>query len=131
MYGGDHGLMTETSADDSALDAVVTNHEAAKRYEVHVDGELAGLTTYRLHDDRVVFTHAEVYPRWEGHGVGSALARGALDDAIAHGKLITPRCPFIVSYVRRHPSYLEHVDAAHRAEIEATPAGGSTTEERS
>jgi predicted GNAT family acetyltransferase len=114
--------MTETSHDDTALDVVVTNKETASRYEAHIDGALAGLTTYRLVGDRVVFTHAEVYPRWEGQGVGSALARGALDDVVAHGKQITPLCPFIVDYIRQHPAYLDHVDAAHRADVENSTA---------
>ncbi|HTW21028.1 MAG TPA: GNAT family N-acetyltransferase [Mycobacteriales bacterium] len=95
----------------------VTNNAAARRYEVHVDGELAGLTTYDLVGEQVVFTHAEVYPKFEGHGIGSALARAALDDVIAQEKVITPRCPFIVDYVRRHPSYLEYVDPQHRQRI--------------
>jgi uncharacterized protein len=120
--------MTRTFHDADAVDVVVTNNTAARQYEAHVDGELAGLTTYVLVADRVVFTHAEVDPRWEHKGVGSALARGALDDVIAAGKLITPKCPFIVSYVLSHPSYLENVDARHRAELEAT-AGGPTDRE--
>jgi predicted GNAT family acetyltransferase len=112
-----HGVMTQTPTDAGEPDLVVTNNAAARRYEVHVGGELAGLTTYLLDDNRVVFTHAEVYPRWEGKGVGSALAKAALDDVIAQGKLITPKCPFIVDYVRRHPSYLEHVDERHRRDL--------------
>jgi predicted GNAT family acetyltransferase len=105
---------------DPQLDVLVTNDKAALRYDAHVDGVLAGFTNYLLHDGRVVFTHAEVYPRWEGRGVGSALARGALDDVIAHGKIITPMCPFIESFVRRNPSYLEHVDEQHRRRLQAT-----------
>ena len=97
--------------------SIVTNNAAASRYEVRVDGELAGLTTYRLVEQRVVFTHAEVFPQFEGHGVGSALARAALDDVIAQEKVITPQCPFIVDFIRRHPSYLEYVDPMHRQRI--------------
>jgi hypothetical protein len=108
---------------DSSSPAVdVTNNKAALRYEAHVDGELAGFTTYQLHGDRVAFNHAEVFARWEGQGVGGKLARGALDDAIAHGKQITPLCPFIVRFVQRNPSYLEHVDPEHRHALEAKPA---------
>jgi hypothetical protein len=118
--------MTATSHEDSALDVAVINKETASRYEAHVDGALAGLTTYRLVGDRVVFTHAEVYPRWEGQGVGTALAHGALDDVIAQGKQITPLCPFIVDYIRHHPVYLDHVDPAHRAEVEASSADEGT-----
>jgi predicted GNAT family acetyltransferase len=114
-----HGDMSENSGDGGALDVVVTNNQAARRYEAHVGTDLVGLTTYLLDGDRVVFTHAEVYPRWEGEGVGSALARAALDDVVSQGKLITPKCPFIVDYVQRHPSYLDHVDPRHRSQLEA------------
>jgi uncharacterized protein len=106
---------------DAPLDIVISNNKAQLRFEAHIDGVLAGFTTYLLHADRVVFTHAEVYPRWEGRGVGHELARGALDDVIAQGKVITPLCPFIVEFVRRNPSYLEHVDEEHRRELEAKP----------
>jgi len=120
--------VAEHTSGESDLDVVVTNNEAAGRYEAHVDGQLAGFTTYLNHDNRVVFTHAEIYPRWAGQGVGNALARGALDDVVARGKLITPVCPFIVHYVRRHPAYLDHVDEIHRREFEI-PQGGSTESE--
>jgi len=121
-----HGDVTQSSAGTPAPpDVVVTDNRAAHRYEAHVDGELVGLTTYLLVDERVVFNHAEVYPKWEGHGVGSALARGALDDVVAQGKWITPKCPFIVDFVRQHPAYLEHVDERHRTEF-VLGADGST-----
>jgi uncharacterized protein len=99
---------------DPPLDVTVTNNEGASRYEAHIDGVLAGFTDYLRHDERIVFTHAEVYPRWEGRGVGSALAQGALDDVVAQRKTITPLCPFIVEFVRRNPEYLTHVDEVHR-----------------
>jgi predicted GNAT family acetyltransferase len=114
------GAMTEQS--DAPRNVVVTNDKANLRYEARIEDALAGFTNYLLHGDQVVFTHAEVYPRWEGQGVGSTLARGALDDVIGQGKLITPVCPFIVSFVRRNPSYLEHVDEEHRRELEPTTA---------
>jgi hypothetical protein len=111
--------MTQPSPEVAEDDIVVSNNEAARQYEIHIDGELAGLTTYVIQDDRVVFRHAEVYPKWEGRGIGSRLARGALDDTIARGQVITPLCPFIAEYISRHPSYLPHVDEVHRQEIEA------------
>jgi predicted GNAT family acetyltransferase len=111
--------MTTTPSAGPAAQVAVTNNATALRYEADIDGELVGFTTYLIHDDRVAFTHAEVYPKWEGQGVGSALAKGALDDVVESGKVITPQCPFILDYVSLHPSYLPHVDEAYRQEIEA------------
>lgn len=106
------------------LDMAVVDDPDRSAYVVSVNGASAGRLEYRVHGDRVVFTHAEVDPRWEGLGVGSRLARVALDDVVARGKQITPLCPFIVSYIQRHPEYVESVDAAHRAEIEPSDQSG-------
>jgi predicted GNAT family acetyltransferase len=53
--------------------------------------------------------HTEVYPKFEGKGVGGALAKAALDD-IAHRQLtIVPECEFVKGYLEKHPEYAEHV----------------------
>jgi uncharacterized protein len=91
-------------ADDTA-EVSVADNPAANRYEVSVDGKVVGFSAYVLRPDRVIFTHTEVDPALEGRGIGSRLARGALDDARTRGLRVTPRCPFIAAYVRRHPEY--------------------------
>ena len=109
------------SADDQPpLVLAVSNNADDRRYEITVNGELAGILTYRLHEERVVFLHAEVDSKFEGHGVGSRLAREALDDVVAHGKQITPLCPFVNEYIHRHPEYVGYVDAVHRPEFAPT-----------
>ena len=57
--------------------------------------------------DRIVLVHTEVLPDAEGMGVGSRLARGALDDARARGLKVSVICPFITAYLRRHPGEYE------------------------
>ena len=84
----------------------VTDNEAEKRYEARLDGELAGAAYYDSADDLIVFTHTEVDDAFEGHGVGSALARFALDDVRADGRRkVVARCPFIKGWIDRHPAY--------------------------
>jgi len=86
----------------------LVNDAEHHRYELRVDGEVAGFVEYRFAgDDRIVLTHTEVDERFEGHGIGSRLARGVLDDARAHGWQVVPRCPFIAEYIRRHPDYAD------------------------
>ncbi len=89
----------------------VSNNPAAGRYEIRVDGRLGGFAAYDVSADTLIFTHAEVEPALEGQGVGSELARGALDDARRQGRSVVPRCPFIAAYVRRHQEYADLVES--------------------
>lgn len=83
------------------------------RYEAHVDGVLAGFADYVLEDEVIIFTHTEVSPEFEGQGIGSALARFALDDVRADGELqVVARCPFIKRWIRLHPDYRPLLDPA-------------------
>ena len=94
-------------------DVEVRDNPAKNRYEAWLDGELAGIAVYGLSDHAIVFLHTEVDEKFEGHGVGSALARGALDDVRAKGdRDVVPLCPFIRSYIDRHPDYGELDDHA-------------------
>jgi predicted GNAT family acetyltransferase len=87
-------------------DVQVQDNEAEGRYEARVDGELAGAAYYEAADDLIVFTHTEVDDAYEGQGVGSALARGALDDVRADGRRkVVARCAFIKGWIDRHPDY--------------------------
>jgi uncharacterized protein len=90
---------------------VVTSHNPAEhRYEAHIDGELAGFAEYQLTDAMIVFTHTEVLEAFEGKGVGSALARFALDDVRADGsRKVMPLCPFIKGWIGKHPDYVDLV----------------------
>ena len=88
------------------MSTTVTDNAERNRYEVHGDGELAGFADYHKTDDHVlVFTHTQVDPRWEGQGVGSTLIRWALDDARRQGVKVLPICPFVQTWMARHPDY--------------------------
>jgi predicted GNAT family acetyltransferase len=94
-------------------DVVVTRNEDENRWEAHLDGELAGVAAYHLTDELVVFTHTEVDPAFEGKGIGSALARHALDEVRAEGtRKVMPLCPFIKAWIGRHRDYVPLVYGA-------------------
>ena len=90
-------------------DVVIADNRDFWRVEAHVDGAVAGFVAYRDRPGRRIFTHAEIDPAFEGRGVGGALARAALDEARAHGLGVTPACPFIHSWIEKHPEYADLV----------------------
>ncbi len=93
----------------------VRDDPAQERYELVADGVVVGIAAYRLRPGLIAFIHTEVDERLEGHGAGSTLARGALDDARARGLAVLPFCPFINGWIQRHPEYGDLVPAAQQS----------------
>ena len=75
-----------------ADDVRVSDNPSELRYELFVDGELAGLIRYRRLPDALALVHTEVEPRFEGRGLAARLVAGR---------------------TRRHP----RARAAHRADL--------------
>jgi predicted GNAT family acetyltransferase len=84
----------------------VRHNAEAERYEIYVDGELAGITEAQpLSDDVVLFPHTEIAPAYEGRGLASKLVAGALDDIRERGLHIKVTCPYILGWLPKHPEY--------------------------
>lgn len=91
-----------TAADD---DLCIVDDPAGQRYVARLGDEIVGFSEYRRVRGRLIFLHTEVYPAFEGRGIGGRLAAGALDDVRARGLTFTVKCPFIAAYLQRHPEY--------------------------
>ena len=96
-------------ADDANPAADVRRNDAARRYELELDGRVAGFIDYREQGDALCLVHTEVEPAYEGQGLAAKLARGALDDARASGRKVVPTCSYVARYIERHPDYAELV----------------------
>lgn len=82
----------------------VVNNEPEGRFQAEAGGKLAFLQ-YSETDGRMTLTHTEVPPELGGHGLGGKLARAALEHARSTGARVVPQCPFVASYIRKHPEY--------------------------
>lgn len=97
------------AAPDLPSDGEVQVRRDGSRYVATLRGEEVGASYVREHGDRVTFTHTEVDPDVEGHGIGSTLVRWALDDVRSRGGSVDPQCPFVAAYIRRHAEYQDLV----------------------
>ena len=82
----------------------VKHNPQAQRFEIELDGQLA-VAEYDLEGNDIYFTHTEVPTSFEGRGIGSQLARAALDYAQAKGYTVHVLCSFINAYIQNHPEY--------------------------
>jgi predicted GNAT family acetyltransferase len=85
------------------MDISVEHNRDRQRFEVRLDGELAGFADYRPRDGVLAFTHTEVDPRHRGKGVGGVLVGAALDQVRADGGRVLPLCSFVADFVSHNP----------------------------
>ena len=97
----------DAAAAETAIEIV--DRADRRRYEMSVDGRLAGIATYELGDGEITFIHTEVDRSFAGRGLGLRLAAHVLDDARARNLRVRPLCPFIKRYIRSHPEYRDLV----------------------
>lgn len=103
---------------DDRPSPAVTDDSDRHRFEITVDGQMAGFALYHRRGGRAYLVHTEIDPAYEGQGLGSALARGTLEAERLRGELVVPLCPFIRSYIDRHPDDADLVDHDMLARID-------------
>jgi len=99
----------------------VRANDEKSRFEIHVDGQVAGFTQYRRHGERADFVHTEIGDEFEGQGLATELIRAALDDARTRGWQVLPYCQFVKAFIAKHDDYLDLVPADQRGRFGLAP----------
>lgn len=95
---------------NQATATLVERVDARHRYEISVDGALAGFTEFRDDGARRIFFHTEVDDAFAGQGLAGQLVQRALTDTRAAGLRVVPVCAYVARYVRRHDEFADLVD---------------------
>ncbi|MCF6470806.1 N-acetyltransferase [Nonomuraea sp. MG754425] len=88
----------------------IVDNSTESRFELLVDGKVAGFADYLLLPTKIVFTHTEVLPAYEGQGLAGKLVGYALQASADTGLRVEPRCPYVAKYIERHPEFADLVD---------------------
>ena len=86
------------------MPATVRDNLARHRYELEVEGHVA-FAEYGLAAGVITFIHTVVPKELGGRGVGSTLARGALEDVRRRGLKVVAQCPFIKAFMDKHAEF--------------------------
>jgi uncharacterized protein len=84
----------------------VRDNTERQRFELDADGHVA-FSNYKRSAGLLTILHTEVPKELEGRGIGSTLVRGMLDIARAQGLKVHAVCPFVKTYLDRHPDYAD------------------------
>lgn len=83
----------------------VKNNEQQSQFEIETDGPESPFLSYSRQGNVIDLMHTIVPMEMEGQGVGSALAKAALEYANENDLKIIPSCWFVREYLKRHPQY--------------------------
>jgi len=96
-----------------------------RRFEVLVDDEVVGFAVFHVEDGRAAIPHTEVDPDHGGQGLATELVRTVLDSARDRGQQVLPYCPFVSSFIRKHPQYVDLVPVEERPAFGLVAARGA------
>ena len=80
----------------------------ARRYELHIDGELIGTADYAVSGDTVAITRVFTRPTHRGQGLAYLTTEYAVDRIVADGRKVVPVCWVAERWFNDHP---ERADA--------------------
>jgi uncharacterized protein len=87
------------------MSEVIQNQEL-DRFELVIDGDVAGFTAYRIDGKNIVFTHTEVNSDEREHGLAGRLVQAALDQVREHMDYrVVAQCPYVSHWISQHPDY--------------------------
>ncbi len=86
----------------------VTHQPEDNLFIIHIGNDMAYQEYIQTKTDLVI-SHTEVPRELEGKGLGSLLAKNALQYAEANNLKLMPLCPFMAAYVRKHYEEYKHL----------------------
>lgn len=100
-------MTDQNVADQNVADQNVTVLDVAEwgRFEIHVDGKLAGFVNYTIEPGTITFTHTQIDGPYEGKGLAGQLVQAALDAARSRRLAVVPSCPYVRRWIERHEDY--------------------------
>ncbi|MEY4230191.1 MAG: hypothetical protein RLZZ362_1040 [Actinomycetota bacterium] len=91
------------------MEPTVTDNRSRSRYELLIDGQIAGVADYVDDGHCVVLPHTLVEHEQRGKGLAAVVVRHALDDLRARGRAVVPSCWYVQRFIDEHPEYADLV----------------------
>ncbi|MGB3302492.1 GNAT family N-acetyltransferase [Gordonia sp. (in: high G+C Gram-positive bacteria)] len=102
--------MTDSASTEATERTEVVRNDEQGRYDILVNGELAGFTEFVDKGPQRIFPHTELDERFSGRGLSSILVSQALADTRTAGQRVVPVCPLVARWVSKHDEFDDIVD---------------------
>lgn len=101
------------------MSPIVQDNPDKSRFEILIDGEVAGFEDYRIRDGVINLLHTEVGEEYAGQGLAKILVVATLAEARERGLSVRPYCPYVRRVIDRdQAAYLDLVRPEDRAQFD-------------
>lgn len=87
----------------------VIDNKNQKRFEIHIDDQVAfeeyDFFTTSTGEEGIEYKHTFVPEFLSDQGIAGYLVKTILDNAAAKNLRVKPTCPYVKSYIDKHPEY--------------------------
>ena len=87
----------------------IEHNTAEQRYEIFLDGQLAGYAEYADRNGVRNFNHTLTLPQFRGHGVAAQVVEHALTDTRNAGLKVIPSCWYVDEFIARNREFADLV----------------------
>lgn len=94
----------EASIYNARMKYDIEHNENRQRFETTIEDRVS-IIDYELDGKHLSLTHVVVPKLLEGRGIAGELTQTALDWARAEGYRVIPVCPYVQTWLNRHPEY--------------------------
>ena len=86
------------------MEIEVKDNPAKHRFETTIEGHTAFID-YSLQPGVITVNHTEVPQELGGRGIAATMTNFALEHIAANKLQLVPLCPYMHSYLQKHPEY--------------------------
>ena len=88
------------------MDLIIIENIERKRFETTVEDKVAFVEYIRA-ENKMYLTHTEVPSELGGKGIASKMVGKVLEIIKEEDRKLVPLCPFVASYLKKHPEWQE------------------------
>lgn len=102
----------------TATTTSVTREQAPDRFEIRVDGVVAGFSQFMDVGSQRIMFHTEIDKQFGGQGLATKVVQEALEQTRADGLRVVPVCPFVKKHLRKNPGFEDITDRVTQEAID-------------
>ena len=91
------------------MEVNVRHEPKANRFAARIGDKIAYLSYEKEGEKILNYAHTWTPPKHRGKGIAAKITKAALDYARENGFSVIPSCPYVNTFIKKHPEYQDMI----------------------